>query len=56
MVDVQAMANKKSKAAAETSAKIFEDLDNMTGLLPQPFPDAMQHKTVEEFRSQLAAS
>jgi hypothetical protein len=50
------MANKKSKAAAETSAKIFEDLDNMTGLLPQPFPDAMQHKTVEEFRSQLAAS
>ena len=50
------MANKKSKAAAETNAKIFEDLDNMTGLLPQPFPDAMQNKTVEEFCSQLAAS
>jgi hypothetical protein len=50
------MANKKSKAAGEANAKIIEDLDDMTRLLPQPFPDAMQDKTVEEFCSQLAAS
>ena len=56
MVDVQAVTSRKSKTVAAANAKILEDLDNMTELLPQPFPDAMQHKTVEEFCSQLAAS